>query len=234
MSQLLKNNLRKIVNYIKLLSLEMLVVLVAFLCSFSLVFFFIKRIFFENKQNFDLRVFAYLNNYVSDSTTALMNFFTFFGGQYFLVPANILLFIYGFYIKRDKWFAIKISAVAVSSLLLMFSLKFLFKRPRPLNPLLKEAAGLSFPSGHAFMSFVFFGVLIYLVNEKLTTKWLRYLLISMLLVITCFIGISRIYLRVHYASDVIAGFSLGLMWLVISLFVINKMEKYKAQLPSVN
>jgi undecaprenyl-diphosphatase len=234
MRTVIKNRLHRLVNYIKLLSLEMLIVLVAFSGSFFLVLFFVRRVFFDKKQNFDLRVFDYLKDYVSASTTEVMNFFTFFGGQYFLVPANILLALYAFYIKKDKWFGIKISAVAISSLVLMFSLKILFNRPRPMNPLLQEVSGLSFPSGHAFMSFVFFGLLIYMVNKKTTAKWLRYSLITLLLIIVFFIGISRIYLRVHYTSDVLAGFSLGLMWLVISLAILNRMEKLKAQLPAVN
>ncbi|MEO7263895.1 MAG: phosphatase PAP2 family protein, partial [Ferruginibacter sp.] len=165
--------------------------------------------------------------------TAVMNFFTFFGGQYFLVPANLLLIAWAFYHKRDKWFGIRVASLSVSSLLLMFSLKQFFNRPRPLTPLLREARGLSFPSGHAFMSFVFFGLLVYVINKKVKNKLLKYSLIVLLLCFVLFIGLSRIYLRVHYASDVIAGFSMGLMWLVISMWIIQIIETNKTRLPSM-
>ncbi|MEO5984800.1 MAG: phosphatase PAP2 family protein, partial [Ferruginibacter sp.] len=112
-----------------------------------------------------------------------------------------------------------------SSLFMMFALKMFFNRPRPEIPLLGKVPGLSFPSGHAFMSFTFFGLLIYVINKQIETVWLRYLLIVLCLCIIVIIGLSRIYLRVHYASDVIAGLGIGLIWLVISLLVLNYTEK---------
>jgi undecaprenyl-diphosphatase len=92
--------------------------------------------------------------------------------------------------------------------------------------LLEEARGLSFPSGHALMSVTFYGLLIYIVFKNVANKSLRWTLISLLLVLILTIGFSRIYLRVHYASDVIAGFCVGLLWLVICVAVLNKLEKY--------
>ncbi len=214
-----------------MLSIELIIVLVAFFISFFTMVYIIRRIFFYKKEVMDHRVFEFLSGYVSDTTTAIMNFFTFFGGQYFLIPANLLLIGWAFYNNRDKWFGIRVASLSVSSLLLMFSLKQFFNRPRPLTPLLREAKGLSFPSGHAFMSFVFFGLLIYVINKKVENKLLKYSLIIFLLCFVLMIGLSRIYLRVHYASDVIAGFSMGLMWLVISMWIIHIIEKHKTKLP---
>ena len=233
MEQQAKLSGKKIIASIKLLSIELVIVLIAFISCFITVVFFIKLIFVKNEQQFDQSVFDLLGNYVSSNTTAVMNFFTFFGGQYFLIPANILLIIYLFFIKKNTWFAIRILSVSISSLILMFFLKYIFQRPRPLIPLLKEAQGLSFPSGHAFMSFAFFGLLIYMVNKKVTQSWLKYSLTIFFFLFTTFVGLSRIYLRVHYASDVIAGFCLSLMWLVISLFILQRIEKYKTKLPAV-
>ncbi len=226
--------IKKVVDAIKLLSIELLIVLVAFVTALVTVVFFIKLIFLDKEQKFDTAVFDFLGRFVSDGMTSVMNFFTFFGGQFFLIPANLLLIAYTFFIKRDKWFAIRVLSVALSSLFLMFFLKYIFNRPRPLIPLLEQVGGLSFPSGHAYMSFAFFGLLIYTVNKKVETLWIRYSLVAIFFLMTVFIGLSRIYLRVHYASDVIAGFSLGLMWLVISLLIIHRIEKYKTKLPPVS
>ncbi len=215
----------KMVPDIKLISIELVVVLVTFIASLITMVFFIKLIILEKKDQFDLNVFAMLEPYINSSATSVMEFFTFFGNQYFLIPANLLLIAYTFFIEKNKWFAIKIFSVATSSLALMFSLKYIFTRPRPLDPLLSEVQGFSFPSGHAFMSFAFFGILIYMVSKKIDRKWLRYSLITLLLLITFIIGLSRVYLRVHYASDVITGFAISLVWLVISLFILNLLEK---------
>lgn len=108
----------------------------------------------------------------------------------------------------------------------MFGLKNLFDRDRPLVPLLEEARGLSFPSGHALMSVTFYGLLIYIVFKGLKNKILKWSLISLLLLLIITISFSRIYLRVHYASDVIAGFCVGILWLVICVTVLNKLEKF--------
>jgi len=128
---------------------------------------------------------------------------------------------------RDKWFGIKVTAVAFSSLFMMFALKMFFNRPRPEIPLLDKVAGLSFPSGHAFMSFAFFGLLIYVFHKQVKNIFLKYLLIVACFSIIIIIGLSRIYLRVHYASDVMAGMAIGLIWLVVSLTIINYIEKKK-------
>jgi membrane-associated phospholipid phosphatase len=158
---------------------------------------------------------------------------TVLGGHKFLVPANLAIIAYAYFIRRRKWFALKTFAVAFSSLLLMFGLKALFNRSRPISPLLGEVAGLSFPSGHAFMSFTFFGLLIYVVYQRVDHKLVKWMLICLLLTITFLVGMSRIYLRVHYPSDVMAGFAIGTMWLILSLYIMHLIEKNKAKLPAI-
>jgi undecaprenyl-diphosphatase len=109
----------------------------------------------------------------------------------------------------------------------MFILKTLFNRPRPDLPLLFEAKGLSFPSGHALMSVTFYGLMIYIVyNSPIVGRPWKVLWIVLLVVLIIMIGMTRIYLRVHYASDVIAGYSMGFLWLVFAVWMLNRMEKY--------
>ncbi|MDB5203858.1 MAG: phosphatase family protein [Ferruginibacter sp.] len=234
MKENVQHNISRVKNRIKLLSIELGIVLLAFLSSCGIIVFLVKRVFYDRKENFDNRVFAYLKQHVNEQNTGLMQVFTFFGSHYFLVPANLLLMAYAAFYKKDRWFAIKTASVAVSSLLLMFSLKFFFNRKRPLSPLLGEVPGLSFPSGHAFMSFTFFGLLIYMVNKKTDHPLLRWLLIFFFLAMIAMVCISRIYLRVHYATDVLAGLSLGMIWLVISLWTVHIIERDKTRLPAVH
>lgn len=219
---------------LKILGLDLGIILLSFIASVVIIILLVKLVFFDTGNQLDTRVFAFMGTFVTDSNTVIMEFFTFLGSHRFLVPANLLLIAYAIFIEKNTWLAIKVGAISTSSLILMFTLKQLFNRPRPATPLLYEVPGLSFPSGHAFMSFTFFGLLIYLVSKDIKSIVLRYLLGFVLIVVIIFIGISRIYLRVHYATDVAAGFSLGMIWLVISLYGLGMIEKNKSKLPKVD
>src|SRR5205085_3335442 len=109
MRQLVKSKTDLVLSRLKLLSLEMFVVLIAFVCSLFAVVFFVRQVFWEKKDAFDFRVFDFFQQYVSDGLTTVMNCFTFFGGQYFLIPANLFLIGYSFFVKKEKWFTIKIA-----------------------------------------------------------------------------------------------------------------------------
>jgi undecaprenyl-diphosphatase len=111
----------------------------------------------------------------------------------------------------------------------MFLFKYLFKRKRPQPPLLRPAKGLSFPSGHAIMSVTFYGLLIYIIGQTQKNKPVKWPLIISLLALIQLIGFSRVYLRVHYASDVAAGYIIGLLWLLISLDLLKRIEDYNKQ-----
>ena len=209
-----------------LLSIEMIIVLVLFLGALFLFVNMIRRVFVLENNRFDDKVFTYLQTHVSDENNQVMLFFTFLGKHEFLIPANLVLIAYFLFVKKHRWYSIKVPAIALSSLALMFGLKHLFDRNRPLIPLLEEARGLSFPSGHALMSVTFYGLLIYIVFKGFKNKPLKWTLITLLLLLILIIGFSRIYLRVHYASDVIAGFCVGLLWLVICVWVLNRLEQF--------
>ncbi len=212
-------------THAKIITLNVLAILVAFVFSLAVVIFFVRRIFIHGKTNFDDRIFNYLQHTVSDHATATMQVLTIFGSQYFLIPAYLILIFYYLSFKKMKWMASRVIAVSVSSLVLMFGLKMLFGRQRPLTPLLHEVSGYSFPSGHAFMSFSFFGLLIYIIYKHIAPSAGRTIAMVLLFLFTIIIGVSRVYLRVHYASDVIAGFCMGFMWLVISLLAMSYLQK---------
>lgn len=208
-----------------LISLEIILLVVVF-CAALFGFISVAEMVFANdKMNFDISVFDFLARHVNDSNTSVMQVFSFLGAHKFLIPANIVLIAY-FVIKKHRWYSIKVPVVALSSLLLMFFLKYLFHRERPMSPLLAGAMGFSFPSGHALMSTTFYGLLIFIVYESVKNKFIKWGLIAALCILVLFIGISRVYLRVHYASDVIAGFCVGVTWLLLSIWVLGKIEKY--------
>ena len=221
-----RERIRKFWAALALLSVEMLVVLAIFIGSLIAFVLITRRIFHLKNEKLDFQVFDALEPYVNETNNNIMLAITFLGKHDFLIPANLALIAYFLFIKKHKWYSIKVPAIALSSLALMFILKNLFGRARPLIPLLEEARGLSFPSGHALMSITFYGLLIYLAWKNLENKSLKWSIIGFLLVLILLIGFSRIYLRVHYTTDVMAGFATGFLWLVFSIWMTNRMEKY--------
>jgi len=176
----------------------------------------------------DLQILDMIAPHRNERNTRIMSFFTMFATHEFLIPANLTLIINFLFIRRRSWFSIRIASIALSSLGLMFWLKHLFKRKRPFGPL-QKAKGLSFPSGHAIMSSTFYGLLIYIASKTIKDKPLKWFLIISFVVLIVMIGFSRVYLRVHYASDVAVGYIVGVCWLLISLEVLKKIEDYNKQ-----
>lgn len=207
------------------LSAQILLSLIAFTIVISLLVFLVRKPLRKYKPT-DLAIFKRLDSFVSPGRTRLMLFITFLGKHQFLIPANLLLIFYFLFVSRHSWFSIRVAAIALSSLILMLFLKQLFRRRRPLAPLLTAVRGLSFPSGHAIMAVTFYGLIIYIIQKLNNNSVGFFLLIFLLIVLILLIGFSRVYLRVHYASDVLAGFIIGLLWLLISLVVVNKVENY--------
>jgi len=221
----LSKKVRRFWAQVALLSVEMTIVLVLFVVALSAFVYITRRVFVLNKNKLDTRVFNYLQEHVSERNNHIMEFFTFLGTHLFLIPANLSLIAYFLFINKHKWYSIKIPAIALSSLGLMFLLKGLFDRERPSVPLLYHAKGLSFPSGHALMSVTFYGLLIYMVFKSVKNPVVKWTLIALLVLLIMIVGGSRVYLRVHYATDVIAGYCIGFLWLVFTVWMLNKIEK---------
>ncbi len=204
---------------------EILLSLVIFAAAIAILVFILRKPMRKYKP-IDMAIFDRIKPSVNPGRNRLMLFFTFLGKHQFLIPANLILIFYFLFVARQTWFSIRILTISLSSLLLMLLLKRLFQRKRPLSPLLNAAKGLSFPSGHAIMSVTFYGLLVYTLQLSITDVFFKYLVTVLIVLLIGMIGYSRIYLRVHYASDVIAGLLIGLLWLIISLSVLDGLENY--------
>src|ERR1051326_3432807 len=112
---------------------------------------FILRKPLKKYKRIDLGIFDRLQTRVNPRRNKWMLFITFLGRAEFLIPANLILIFFFFFVTKQNWFSIRVLTIALSSLVLMFLFKTLFHRKRPLKPLLNAAKGLSFPSGHAIM-----------------------------------------------------------------------------------
>ena len=208
---------------------EVLLTLAAFAAIIALIVFSIRKPIRKHKP-IDMLIFDKTKPRVNTINNNIMLFITFLGKHQFLIPANLILIVYFLLVKKQTWFSIRVITIAISSLVLMLLLKQLFQRKRPLSPLLKAAKGLSFPSGHAIMAVTFYGLLIYILQHSITIDWLKWLVTFLIILLIVLIGLSRVYLRVHYASDVAAGFIIGLLWLLLSLAVLKWLEGYVTSL----
>ena len=226
MASAIRSKFKRFLAALALLSVELLIIWILFFGCIIIFALTAYRIFLLKKDGIDTTVFNFLSSHVSNRHTEIMEAITFLGNHNFLIPANLVLIIYFLVIRKHRWYSIKIPVVAIGGVTMMALLKFVFSRPRPLIPLLEPARGFSFPSGHAMMSFSFYGVLIFMVYENVRNQYLKWGLIIALLLLIFLIGVSRVYLRVHYASDVIAGFAAGFIWVVLSLSIVGRIEKY--------
>ena len=213
---------------VALITAEVIFLLVVSLVAISALVVLIRRIFIIRTTDFDENAFAAFGTLVTDTNNQIAVIITFFGSYLFMVTAWLTLLGYLLFVRKSKRRFINTLIIALSNFGLMVGLKFFFNRPRPLIPLLFEAPGLSFPSGHAFMGTIFYGVLISRVYRDVKVVWKKWLLIFILLCFIILVGLSRVYLRVHYLSDVLAGFSFGTLSLIIFLFLIKRLEKFNA------
>ena len=165
---------------------------------------------------FDDKIYEFIIKGQNDIITSFMKIYTQLGGPYILVPLTLLL-IY-FYRNTSYKFLIPLNFIGVY--LLNFFIKNIIERPRPVGINLITESGFSFPSGHAMVSMAFYSYLAYLLNKKIPQKY-HILVYAIIFLLVVFVSITRIYLGVHYASDVVAGIILGLFF-VINFITISK------------
>ena len=159
----------------------------------------------------------------NDKLTVIMTNITNIARAYSLIAISILLL----FIIRDKKIPLSIIINLVAVFLTSQVFKFIFRRPRPDILALVRATGYSYPSGHTMVSTAYFVFITYLLCKKMKNKLNKTFLIIISVIMLLLIGFSRIYLGVHYLSDVIGGFLLGIAYLMIYIKVIDKEDDKK-------
>lgn len=136
----------------------------------------------------------------------------------------ILFVVFLFILVTRNKYALFLAVGTVDSFLLTTVLKHLVGRSRPVGLKLIEQGGYSFPSGHTMFAVIVYGYLLYFAITKIQNKILRYSVSSLLLLVILSIGVSRIYVGVHFASDVLAGYLLGICYLLLLIDVLEKFD----------
>lgn len=176
-------------------------------------------VFNKETMNGDIIGYNFISTYlISDFLTPIAKFITNFGGAIYLIVISIILFI----AIKNKKIGVAIFANLGIAAMLNQILKRIVQRPRPEEFRIINESGYSFPSGHSMVSMAFYGFIIYLVYKNIKNKYLKWTLITFLGILIVSIGMSRIYLGVHYTSDVIAGFLISISYLIIYTSIIKK------------
>jgi len=171
---------------------------------------------------FDSVVRMWVHGFASPAVTTLMRIITDMGsvGLAVVLVIAIGLFLTKGWTRAVGWLLLSVLGATVLSV----TLKYGFHRPRPVPFFGAVPHSYSFPSGHSLFSFCIYGTLAGLINARVRGLWLRIVVWAIAALLVIAIGLSRIYLGVHYPSDVIAGYLAAMVW-VSSLVVADRVRK---------
>ena len=187
------------------------------LCISIFTFAYIaNRIYQNNIYQFDNQIYQATMLFMCPEVTNILKTITHFGDWMIMIPITIAIIV------KNRKQGILVSINLISIFVFNQVLKLVFNRTRPVGNRLIEAEGYSFPSGHSMVSMAYYGFLIYLIYKNIKNRKWKYILCVLLSLLILIIGFSRIYLGVHYASDVVGGFLFSVAYLIIYIQVIKE------------
>jgi len=195
---------------------------------------FIFVLFAVSRVDFAGRMDAWLNSTIHSVYRPVLNDVMVFitnivSPVQLMVLSSILIAILVY--ERKKYLAALFIAGMLGGFASEFLIKAFIERARPENSLI-SAGGYSFPSGHATMSIIFFSLVLYSFKDDIRKSVNRYIFAAVNIILLLVVGLSRVYLNVHWLSDVLAGFLLGLFWVSAVILIYdwtadNKNKKRK-------
>ena len=204
----------KLLKFIK----KNLNLLLFFLCII-LFLAFAEDVFTKEIMQCDVIGYKFVSNYIiSDKLTSIIKIVTNFGGAIILGLITILILI----LIKNKKIGLSVLINLCSVTVLNLVLKSILQRPRPNEYRIINETGYSFPSGHSMISMSVYGFIIYWIYKNIKNKYLKWISIILISILILMIGFSRIYLGVHYVSDVLAGFLFSISYLIVYIKIINK------------
>ncbi|SFB14500.1 undecaprenyl-diphosphatase [Cohnella sp. OV330] len=183
---------------------------------------------FHRLNVFDRSIIRFVQGFESPALSHVMKFFTAIGVGFPVTAIAVVIVLFLFFVLKHRRELILFVFVLGGSQLLNVVLKLAFHRERPDIHRIIQVAGYSFPSGHSMGAFSLYGVSAYLLWKHIPARWGRAILIAAGAALVSAIGVSRIYLGVHYPSDVIGGYLASGFWLASSIRVYRKYDKRRA------
>ncbi|SHK23188.1 phosphatase PAP2 family protein [Desulforamulus aeronauticus] len=179
---------------------------------------------------FDTSITHFIQSFASAKLTSFFIGVTQIGSAYFEIALLLVLGWYLLFRLKHFWETVILVISLAGGSCLNYLLKSVFQRARPDILHLVEVNGYSFPSGHAMVSTTFYGMIGYLLwlNLRKQGKSSWYVPVLTVFLILA-IGLSRIYLGVHYPSDVLAGYAAGGVWLAACIIALQSIRFYKGQ-----
>lgn len=200
MKEKIKNIIKKNYKYV--------IILICIIIIYSIM----EDLFKKETMNIDLFIYKIIVLSMRNNIfTTIFKIITNLGGVYCLI---IIAMASAIFIKNKK-IAFAIPLNLILSTMLNLLLKNIVERPRPIGYRLIDETGYSFPSGHSMVSAAFYGLIIYFIWKNVKNEKLKYIACILLSILIAIIGISRIYLGVHYATDVLGGFTISIIYLII-------------------
>lgn len=183
-----------------------------------------------NIQKIDNAIYGWVKSLQNETTTQVLTVITDIGGPIGIAIILVVSAVFCIYRKKEKY-GLAITLNIVVSTLTYIILKNIIRRPRPpMEERVTSEIGFSFPSGHTTNNIALYGFFIYLVCLNVQNKKVKTILCAILGIMPILIGFSRIYLRVHYPSDVIAGICLGISSLIIfAECIFKRLNKVKEE-----
>lgn len=175
----------------------------------------------ETIEAFDDTVTEFVTSFRTPGLNQFFQFVTDLGDVYAYIIATTVAALFFLFKLRNKKFILQLLGVLILSALANMALKEAFNRARPTIEHMVVVETLSYPSGHAMSAMAFYGFLVYLVFRIKMNKGLRFFLALLFSVLILLIGLSRIYLGVHFPSDVVGGFAAGLIWVAFCVVLFN-------------
>jgi undecaprenyl-diphosphatase len=226
----MKQLLEQIKKRFRITSLSILI-LPALLLVFAWIFASLtEEIVYEKEFKLDLSMYKVVATWHRPWLTKFMLWITFFGSRAFLLPAYLVLIFYFLLFKRKTSTSLAVTGVALCGAAVLFLAKNIFRRERPSEPMIQKVTSFSYPSGHSFSAFTFAGIVLFLIWSKNMHAGWKWFYSVLLLLFAIIIAFSRVYLNVHFVSDVFAGLCLSIIWLTVCYYTLKKIGLIKRTL----
>ena len=187
-------------------------------CLLSIIIFLILGYLIKTQNDIilDSVVYNFISKFINNNLTHIIKFITFLGGATFVIALTLLALL----LLKNKRIGTFMGLDLIVITIFQYILKAIFSRPRPVHINLIEETNYSFPSGHSLTAMAFYGFIIYLIyKSNIKYKKVYIILLSILILL---IGLSRVYLGVHYITDVLGGFTFSVFYIIIFIELTKK------------